>query len=125
MRGKRQAGTTDAFDVCLRSLGTEPPSLRPEFLRTPLALANLLIHRPDEPLILLVQLRPRWRCHSEHCTGPQAGVTEPSAHPSPQQQRSPLRRASNERPRDLISDLIGHKWAQKLIWAGEQTFAEC
>lgn len=59
MSGKRLAGVTDAFDVRLLGLGAELPGLRPELLGSPFALADLLLYGTDQPVILVVQLRPR------------------------------------------------------------------
>lgn len=59
MRGQRQAGVANAFDVCLLGLGAQLGRSGPQLLRSPFALAQPALHRTSEPLILLAQHRPR------------------------------------------------------------------
>lgn len=75
MRGERQRGVTDTLDVRLLGLGEELPRLRSQLIRSLRALAQLLLHRTGEPLILLMQHRPRFSCHEASVPDPPPGFT--------------------------------------------------
>ncbi len=88
MSGQRQAGVANAFDICLLGLGAELKRSGPQLLRSPFALAQLLLHGAGEPLIPLVQRRPRWSSHDLQSTGPEGLLRR--THPAESQAASGL-----------------------------------
>lgn len=65
----------DALDVRLLGLGAELPRLHSQLLGSLCALAQLLLHRAGEPLIFLMQHRPRFSCHKASVPDPPPGFT--------------------------------------------------